>query len=77
MKMGKVQINLSYIVDLDDEEMVKKAKEAINEYVSPKAKYDAYLRKEIIEQEGDFSSSDIPAILYDGDDCDGSPWEER
>ncbi len=64
MRLGRVEYSLGYIVDLDNEEMVQHAKDAIFEDIQAAIKqgqFDWYF--EIIKDEGFLTEADIPDFL--------------
>ena len=66
MKLGKVVINLEYVVDLDNKEMVEHAQDALYEDLMSAYKYNG-LANWIGIKEGDenLSESDIPEFLLE------------
>ena len=66
MKLGKVVINLEYVVDLSNERMVNEAKDALYEDLMSAYKYNG-LADWIGVREGDegLSESDIPEFLLE------------
>lgn len=40
MRLGRVEFRISYVVDLDDEEMIEHARQAVFEDINSAAKYD-------------------------------------
>jgi len=90
MRLGKIQIEMSYVVDLDDEDMVQHARDALAEDVASMTLHDGGLIPQIIT-EGNFSENDIPEFLLDdgntylirhkGNDClywkDGYRWVNK
>lgn len=65
MRLGKVVIDIGYVVDLDNEEMVDHAKEALLDDIFSAAKYnETHLWIETIEvNKKDYSEADIPEFL--------------
>jgi len=74
MNLGKVVINLEYVVDLDDEEMVASAQDALYEDLMTAHKHNGLVNW-IGIREGDegLSESDIPEFLLDTEEC----WRSR
>ena len=66
MNLGKVVINLEYVVDLSNEEMVAQAQDALYEDLMSAYKYNG-LANWIGIREGDegLSESDIPEFLLE------------
>ncbi len=66
MKLGKVVINLEYVVDLDNKEMVEQAQDALYEDLMSAYRYNG-LADWIGVKEGDenLSESDIPEFLLE------------
>jgi len=63
MNLGKVYINASYIVDLDNRDMVEDAKLCLYEDLMNAVKYDElYLWIDVKSEDG-LSQNDIPAFL--------------
>ena len=62
-KLGRVYFNLSYVVDMDDQEMVEQAKEAIYEDIMSALKYneiDSYIDLKLDKKA---KVKDIPEFL--------------
>lgn len=63
-RLGKVIFDLGYVVDLDDADMVDRAKECIYEDIMSAYKYDEVQNYiEVTEPEGTLKESDIPEFL--------------
>jgi len=62
-RFGKVVINLSYVVDLNNEAMVKEAKESLYEDVMNFVKYDELHNHIGIIPGNNLKESDIPDFL--------------
>ena len=72
MRLGKVEINYGYVVDLDDEEMVDHAKESIFQDMFNAYKYDnveSYIgvRECGNGDQGIWIENDIPSFLIEDD----------
>jgi TusA-related sulfurtransferase len=65
MKLGKVLINLSYVVDLDNEEMVKQAKQFLCEDMSNLVKYEDIYSWVATVEDSSLSERDIPSFLLE------------
>lgn len=67
MRLGKIYIDASYIVDLDDEDMVAHAKEVLCEDIYQAGKYnetDYWIKIEETDP-GLYTESDIPDFLME------------
>lgn len=65
MKLGKVQLSLSYVVDLDNQEMVDYAKQCLHDDLQNMVKYDE-ISSWIAECEDErLRESDIPDFLIE------------
>ena len=70
MRLGKVYINCSYVVDLDNHEMVNDAKMCLYEDLMNAVKYDELMEWIDIESEDELSKNrlsedDIPSFLLE------------
>jgi hypothetical protein len=66
MRLGKITIDLEYVVDLDNEEMVEYAKNCIYEDVMSAMKYNEiqnYIK--VGDEDKSLTEDDIPAFLTD------------
>lgn len=68
MRLGRVAINSGYIVDLDDDEMVQRAKDALYEDVDNAVKYNEIYNWIEIEQDVDAKEKDISTFLLETED---------
>jgi hypothetical protein len=70
MKLGKVGINYSYVVDLENETMVDEAKDCVYEDIMNAFKYNELGNHiGIIENKDQLSEEDIPEFLKDQERC--------
>jgi hypothetical protein len=79
MKLGRIVIDIGYIVDLDNEDMVWHAKDAMMEDISNIYKYDEFADwMQIEDAPEDATEEDIPAFLTEmlEDDEDEEEWED-
>lgn len=68
-RLGIVKIDVGYVVDLDNEDMVDSAKDALCEDAINAVKYDEiYSWIEIYENDGTLKEKDIPAFLIGEED---------
>jgi hypothetical protein len=65
MKLGKVKIQLEYVVDLDNQDMVDYAKIAIYEDVMNAIKYDEIHNYIEVIEDKTAKESDIPEFLIE------------
>tara|TARA_B100000614_G_scaffold222415_1_gene210181 strand:+ start:171 stop:386 length:216 start_codon:yes stop_codon:yes gene_type:complete len=66
MQLGKVVINLEYVVDLDNKEMVAQAQDALYEDLMSAYKYNGLANWIGIREGGEgLSESDIPEFLLE------------
>jgi hypothetical protein len=66
MRIGRVYIPSAYIVDLDDEEMVERAKTCMYEDIMNAVKYNElenWIEDDPVDPEENFSEADIPEFL--------------
>ena len=70
MRMGKVCVGHFYAVDLDDEEMVRQAKDSVYEDVMAWVKYDELWDYIDVEEDGSLVPGDIPEFLRHDPSCD-------
>jgi hypothetical protein len=69
MKLGKVKIELEYIVDLDNQDMVDQAKNALYEDLMNAAKYEELFDMiEITDEDKTLKETDIPEFLREEDE---------
>ena len=69
MKLGKVKIKMEYVVNLDNENMIKEAKNALYEDLMNAYKYDEiYNHIEVTEQDESLKECDIPEFLLEKDE---------
>jgi len=67
MRLGRIEFNMGYVVDLDNEDMVWHAKEAIADDVMSVVQGGRSIPLNTIT-EGKFVESDIPDFLLDDDE---------
>lgn len=66
MKLGKVKIELEYIVDLDNQDMVDQAKNALYEDLMNAAKYEELFDMiEVTDEDKTLKEEDIPEFLIE------------
>jgi len=66
MRLGKVVVNMGYVVDLDNENMVESAKEALYEELMTAHKYNGVANWIGVITDGEgLSESDIPEFLIE------------
>lgn len=73
MRLGRIEFNIGYVVDLDNEDMVEHAKEAIYEDVINASQYGINFNLKKDEMDG-LTENDIPDFLLDEEcliDADG------
>ena len=69
MKLGKVKFETEYVVDLDNEDMIDEAKNALYEDLMNVYKYnELYNHIEVTEQDETLKESDIPEFLLENDE---------
>lgn len=69
MKLGKVKIELEYIVDLDNQDMVDQAKNALYEDLMNAAKYEELFDMiEVTDEDKTLKETDIPEFLREEDE---------
>ena len=69
MKLGKVKIEMEYVVDLDNEDMIEEAKNALYEDLMNAYKYDEiYNHIEVTEQDKTLKESDISEFLLENEE---------
>ena len=68
MRLGKVYFHASYIVDLDDKDMVDHAKDCIYEDVTNSVKYDEVACWIKVEEAPDADEGDIPEFMREDDE---------
>lgn len=68
MKLGKVVVSAEYVVDMDNEEMVRHAKDCLWEDVMCAVKYDELGEWLDVVEAPDADESDIPEFLLDEDE---------
>jgi len=70
MKLGRVGIKLSYVVDLENADMVSEAIECVYEDMMNAIKYDELgSRIGVIEENTPISEEDIPEFLKGEEEC--------
>lgn len=62
-RIGKVFINLEYVVDLDNEAMIDEAKECLVEDLMNMAKYEEYDANIDVKADKKLTEADIPDFL--------------
>lgn len=67
MRLGRVKFEISYVVDLDDNEMVRLAKNSLYDDLDNIVKYGEYPSTEYIE-DCSLSKDDIPEFLTESND---------
>lgn len=68
MRLGKVIVGHGYVVDLDNQDMVDHAREALYEDIMSMVKYDEVSHCiSIIKNSKGLSENDIPEFLMEGD----------
>lgn len=72
-RLGRVQLNLSYVVDLDDNEMVQTAKECLFEDINSMIKYNELWEAITIKDDPKAKESDISSFLLK----DNEPYEQE
>lgn len=65
MRLGRVYIEFSYVVDLDNQDMVDHAVESIHDDIMNYGKYNEGLAVNT-EEKPDLTESDIPSFLTEG-----------
>ena len=69
MRLGKVKIEMEYVVDLDNEDMINEAKNALYEDLMNAYKYNKiYNHIEVTEQDESLKECDIPEFLLEKDE---------
>ena len=68
MRLGKIYISTSYVVDLDNESMVDEAKTCMFEDITNAVKYDELASYIKVKEDISLSEADIPEFLKDVDD---------
>jgi len=69
MRLGKVKIQMEYVVDLDNKEMIEQAKIALYEDLMSAYKYDEiYDNIDVTDEDKSLKESDIPEFLLETDD---------
>jgi len=66
MRLGRVQISHSYVVDLDNKEMVEDGTEALYDDLMNAVKFDELGANIVVLEAPDASESDIPDFLLTG-----------
>ena len=64
-RIGKVCINIEYVVEMDNEEMVERAKRCLVEDLMNIAKYDEYEANIDVVEDKKAKESDIPEFLQE------------
>lgn len=62
-RLGRIQLNLSYVVDLNDNEMVQTAKECLFEDINSMVKYNELWEAITIKEDSKAKESDISSFL--------------
>jgi hypothetical protein len=62
-RLGRIQLNLSYVVDLHDNEMVQTAKECLFEDIHSMVKYNELWEAITIKEDSKAKESDISSFL--------------
>jgi len=62
MRLGRVEFNIGYVVDLDNEDMVEHAKQSVMDDIDSAQRHGCIIG---IEKEGDYSENDIPEFLLE------------
>lgn len=65
MKLGKIQLSLSYVVDLDNQEMVDHAKQCLYEDLENMVKYNEISSWIAEYEDKKLKESDIPSFLVE------------
>lgn len=74
MRLGKVKIEIEYVVDLDNDEMVSEAKNAIYEDLMSAVKYDELFNHiEVTDEDKTLKEEDIAEFLKEEEDTED--WE--
>lgn len=69
MRLGKVKIELEYVVDLDNDEMINDAKNAIYEDLMAAYKYDELFDAiHVTDEDKTLKEEDIPEFLKEEDE---------
>jgi hypothetical protein len=68
MNLGKVRVNLEYVVDLDNEDMVTYAKDALYEDLMTAHKYNGIADWITVVEAPEASENDIPEFLLEEED---------
>jgi hypothetical protein len=67
MKLGRVQLNLSYVVDLNDKEMTETAKECLYQDIHSMVKYNELWDSIKVEEDPHAKESEIASFLIKED----------
>jgi hypothetical protein len=67
-KYGKVILNIGYVVDLSDKDMIEHAKDCVFEDVENAIKYNQIYDNIIVIKDDRLKESDIPSFLLDEDE---------
>lgn len=62
-RLGRVQLNLSYIVDLNDQEMLRTAKECLCQDITSMLKYNELWESIVVKEDPLAKESDISSFL--------------
>lgn len=65
MRIGVVRLSLEYVVDLDNEEMVQHAMNALYDDIHYQVKYNSVHEWITAEEEAAFTEADIPEFLLE------------
>lgn len=64
MRLGKITFEISYVVDLDNQDMVEDAKQCVNENVHGSVKHNSvYPSIKILTEDNTLRENDIPRFL--------------
>lgn len=69
-RLGRVYLELEYVVDLDDENMVERAKTCFYENFMSLVKYDEVFNRIGVREDKDAKEEDIPEFLLPPEDED-------
>jgi hypothetical protein len=61
--MGKVKVNIGYVVDMNDADMIEEAKSCVYEDLCNAVKHDELMSHIVVEQDASAKHSDIPDFL--------------
>ncbi len=69
-RLGRITLNLSYIVDLNDQEMVETAKECLYEDIHSMVKYNELWEAIVVKEDSKAKESEIPSFLIKEENYD-------